>query len=328
MAHVIVVEHPGYAAVYRTFGQDGHNDRLTLDQGEGWARYVDEHADSVATPAYLAEGTQPSPHRPLAHQGNRVAHCVVPLPAAWAGRVPAYLRQGLPQTQRPLTAQELDANFRRTNRGVRDQIVAETLSTYQRAARWSRPHGVVSILVGHGSTHVGFHGHPGLVTLDLAPACAAQSSTRMLRQLETRVRELRRQGLSFREVAEQDWESHDKFVLQTGVAFRAARVRRIDMMVCQTGIGPQGRIFLNRLARLWGAQVRGMRGSSRFGQDGTWYVDFPTRLPAPPGTRPRALRLSDKFAGYLGTSAKTPGPMPGYPPDSMFGSSDGSATPL
>lgn len=340
MPQVIVVDHPGYSRVYRRPAQDhAVDDRLTLDLGEAWAEWVDEHADSVATPDYLAERSTDS-RRPLAHLGNRVTHCVIPLPTSWAGRVPNYYRPPPPSTGgTPATMAEVERQEGDRSAAIRADIAEMSAVTYERAARWSRPHGIVSILVGHGASVLGVGGTMSQAGVDLAPASAAFTSTNFLRALELQVRARREQGQTLAQMAAQsEWSSMSRLMLRSAVAFRAAGVRRVDLLQCQAGIGVQGLTFMNTLARFWGAQVRAMRGTAAYDADGRWYVIRPTFGPPTFSVRPdvpsyRSVEHSTDLLGtnhpaYRGWPPYLESEMPGYPPDAMFHSSNNPGRPL
>jgi len=320
--HVIVVESPRYAGVYRTRVID---DRTTLAIGERWAEWVDENADSVATPDYLAEHSTDRT-RPSAHLGNTTTHCVVGLPSSWQGRVPSYYRPGrIGPTRDP---RQLRQDFDDRRDRMRNEIVDMAVATYERAARWSAPNGVVSILVGHGNSQYGVN-MPGSVNVDLAPASAATADTDYLRALRERVEDLRRGGRSFNEIATPRWDPDSTTVLRMGKAFRRWRVRRVDLLVCRAGVDVQGPSFLTLLARFWGAEVRGLRGTSTYYADGHWDVRRPIRPTPRFSMRLGSERLEHEDGDILGTNLPShrncasflEGSVPGYPADAMFVSS-------
>ncbi|MCA9605165.1 MAG: hypothetical protein KC619_06205 [Myxococcales bacterium] len=330
MPQVIVVEHPRYSQVYRYPGTEWScDDRHTLNEGEAWAEWVDRAADGVETPDYIAERSNDR-ERPLARQGNRVTHCVIPLPPHWNGRVQNMYRPGVPHIQ-GLSAEELQAGLGDYRYRISEAIAGASIATYERAARWSRPHGVVSILVGHGTSFFGQGGQPGYAQVDIGPGNSLAINTYFLRGLEGEVRRRRQTGQSFVQIASaSDWAPSARTVLRMGVAFRGAQVRRVDLLVCQTGIGLQGLTFLNLLARFWGTQVRGMRGSAGYGAGGVWDVIRPIRRPETFSMRPQVTPPSMPGEGgvmasndpaYRGTSIFMQGDIPGYPPDAMFNSS-------
>lgn len=327
MPLVIVVEHPRYAGVYSSVrrGQE-HDDRFTLFSGEGWAATVDELADGAATPQHLAEHST-SRRRPLAHLGNRVTHCVIPLPQAWQGTVPNGFRPGL--RGRPNPGQGLRESVDNHIGQVQSEIVQRTIDTVQRAALWSRPRGVVSLLVGHGSTSkaVDAQGHVvGVSMVALAPAQAAEADNINLQEIATVVQEQRARGMSFRAIAETPgWDVHSQAILRFGVAFRRARVRRVDLLVCQAGVGAQGQAFLDLLHRFWGTTVRAMRGTAAYAADGRYWVYRP--IAPRPGALNTGYRNGATIAtndpDYRGSRRFMEGAIPGYPHDSMFTTSRG-----
>lgn len=339
MPKVIVLEHPRYAAVYRNrdarpdHRDDNIDDRRNLDGAEAWARWVDERSDGVATPEYLAERSS-SDRRPLAHMGNRVTYCLIPMPRHWQGGAPNYYQAPPPPqgATQPLTAQQWQARSQQRSDLIREHIVDVTLQTFARAARWCRPRGTVSILVGHGGAYfTDVPGVPGYAGVDLAPAHAAGVNTHFLRSLARMVEERREQGQSFHDIALQGWDPASSMVLRMGSMFRHSRVRQVDLLVCQTGVGMAGVTFLNLLSRFWGARVRGMRGSAGYFAGGVWEVDRPIRPPPRFSMRVQSpnFDIADDGA-LLGTSnphrRTDPAYMSdadpsGYPPDSMFRSS-------
>lgn len=325
MPHVIVVENPRYSRAYSSAERYRRfNDRVTLNQGEAWAARVDEDADGVATPEYLAEHST-ARRRPQASLGNALTHCVIPLPAGWERFVPNPERPGIYNTTLP------QADLSRAVEAFQDQIrwriVERTVETYRRAALWSRPHGVVSVLVGHGVSVKARDPDDSEVYLDVAPANAATASIGHLTQLAEMVRERRRQGRSFHDIAQGGWDSTSTVILRMADAFRRARVRRVDFLVCQTGIGAQGTQFLNLLQSFFGARVRGTRGNAIYTPEGHWYIMRPR------GPNPRYRSGSyGETGGVLATNDPAeqahvetgPTPFPGYPNDAAFRSSTGA----
>ena len=277
MGQCIVVEHPSYAGVYRNGPWD---DRTTLGLGRLWAESVDREADGFTTPPDDAEnnGALRRPGGPH----NRLSHCVIPRVASWRGATPEHRVQA---------GETVEANRRRRRR-IDAPICAVALSTYQRAAAWAGRGGTVSILVGHGDALMVPSG-PESREVTIAPGEAALLNSGALALALRRGRE---RGV--RDLAGLVAETNDPAVelaIRMGEAFRRRHLSRVDLLVCRTGVGDGSRAFLANLATIWGCRVRGVRGTSNYGE-GWWAITEVT----PPTRRPlEQLRIREVREGNL-----------------------------
>jgi hypothetical protein len=328
MPHVIVVEHMHYAEAFDGFYVDGvdrrRSEQMVLGSGETFARALDQAADGFATPAYMLEdGARPG--RDLDAR-NTVRHCVIPLPPSWHGRPPAWRRPGA--SLHGTTPDELTQSLHEHWRSMMGPIHEQTLATYRRAAEWSRPAGVVCILVGHGGPFYPAIGGTAEMTADVAPVQAARIHTSDVEFIREQL-----QGRDAHQVDVSGWTASQRLVHQMGLTFREHRVRRVDFMTCSVGMTYLGQHFLELLHAVWGRPVRGLVGDFAPGGDGhgfDWMVYGRVAAPEP---APDGVNVTGRSSGLwtmqstedpIATSERhEPADFPGYVPDRLFRSSSG-----